>query len=121
MLAQARSMTVDRREVLPGSCWDYIDAVYSRAGYPSARRRTVFKGSTSGPYATADDIQSGDWLYFINHPYNDVEHSSMFVAWADRDALQGWLLSYAGERRAEPASYKLYRLDNTYQVIRPQD
>jgi hypothetical protein len=121
VLAQARSMTVDRHEILPGSCWDYVNAVYTRAGYPGARRRTVFKGGTGGPYAQAEDIQGGDWLYFINHSYNDVEHSSMFVAWADRDALQGWLLSYAGEGRAEPASYKLYRLDSTYQVIRPQD
>jgi len=120
VLAQAREMTVDRHEILPGSCWDYVDAVYNRAGYPGGKRRTVFKSGTSGPYATAADIQAGDWLYFINHSYNDIEHSSMFVAWADREALQGWLLSYAGERRAEPPSYKLYRLDSTYQIVRPQ-
>jgi len=121
VLAQARAMTVDKHEILPGSCWDYVDAVYNRAGYPGGKRRTVFKGATSGPYATAADIQAGDWLYFVNHSYNDIEHSSMFVAWADREALRGWLLSYAGERRAEPPSYKLYSLDSTYQIIRPQD
>lgn len=121
VLAEARVMTVDRKEILPGSCWDYVNTVYNRAGYPSAKRRTVFKGSKSGPYATAKDIQTGDWLYFINHSYNDIEHSSMFVDWADRDALQGWMLSYAGEGRAEPASYKLYHLDNVYQIIRAQD
>ena len=120
VLAQARIMTVDRKEILPGSCWDYVNAVYDRAGFPSATRRTVFTGGKHGPYATASDIQGGDWLYFINHSYNDIEHSSLFVAWADRNALQGWLLSYGGEGRAEPASYKLYHLDDVYQIVRAQ-
>jgi hypothetical protein len=119
VLAEARVMTVDRKEIVPGSCWDYVNTAYNRAGYPAARRKTVFKGGKGGPYATAQEIEGGDWLYFINHSYNDIEHSSMFVAWADRNALQGWMLSYAGEGRAEPARYMLYHLDNVYQIVRP--
>lgn len=122
VLAQARQMTAVDKVILPGACWDYVNAVYNKAGYPERKRKAVFKGKKKGgPYAKAKDIQGGDWLYFINHSYGNIEHSSMFVAWSDKDRMEGWLLSYAGEQRQEPARYKLYVLDNVYQVIRPQD
>lgn len=118
ILAQARIMTTVQRSIIPGSCWDYINAVWNRAGFPLKLRNTVFKGTTKGPYAKPDDIQPGDWLYFINRSYHNSTHSSMFVSWADKTKMRGYVLSYTGRRRATPARYKIYDLRRTYQIIR---
>jgi hypothetical protein len=118
VLAQGRKMTVDDQEILPGACWDYINTVYDRAGFPSKQRVTVFHSKKAGPYATAAQIQAGDWVYFINHSYGGVEHSSLFVAWADKASLRAYMLSYPGEQRRETARYLIYDLSNVYQVIR---
>jgi hypothetical protein len=120
VLAQARRMTVEDREILPGACWDYINAVYDRAGFPDKERQKVFISKKSGPYAAASQILPGDWLYFINHSYHGVEHSSLFVAWADKGAMRAYMLSYPGEQRRETARYLVYDLSNVYQVIRPK-
>jgi len=121
VLKQARIMTVNQKVILPGGCWDYINAVWNKAGFPIKKRRTIFKGSKTGSYASAAKIQSGDWLYFINHDYGNIEHSAMFIDWADKNNMQGYMLSYAGQRRAEPARYKIYDLTSVYQVIRPKE
>ena len=122
VLKIGRVMTVDKQEIVRGSCWDYSNEVYNRAGYPNTRknRTTVFKGSKKrGPYADASQIKRGDWLYFINHSYNDVEHSSIFVKWTDYSQRIGLMLSYGGERRNQPARYREYDLSHVYRVIRP--
>ncbi|HXB98379.1 MAG TPA: hypothetical protein VNZ54_10010 [bacterium] len=118
ILAQARSMAVDHHEIVLGACWDYLDAAWDRAGYPPARRRTIFKSRLHGPYAADAALQPGDWIYFVNHSYGDVEHSGIFVAWADRGRREAYLFSYAGEHRAEPARYKLYELNGVFRVVR---
>jgi hypothetical protein len=118
ILALARIMTVNEHTIVRGACWDYMDAVWNRAGYPAERRRTVFKSKMKGPYAAADSLEPGDWLYFINHSYGDIEHSALFVGWADRSRLQAYMLSYAGEQRAETARYKRYDLTGVYRIIR---
>lgn len=117
-------MTVDRQEIVRGSCWDYSNAVYTRAGYPNNRksRVTVFKGTKKrGPYADASLIRAGDWLYYINHSYNGIEHSAIFVKWVDYRRYMGLMLSYGGEKRREPARYLQYDLSNVYRIIRPAD
>lgn len=122
VLAAARVMTVDERSILPGACWDYVNAAWNRAGYTAKKRQTVFKGGKrTGPYAEAAQIQPGDWVYFINHSYGDIEHSALFVDWADVGAKSAYMLSYAGEKRAETARYLLYDLRSAYQVIRAKD
>lgn len=122
VLATGRVMTVERREIVRGSCWDYANEVYNRAGYPNSRksRATVFKGTKKrGPYANANLIKPGDWLYYINHSYNGVEHSAIFVKWTNYKQRIGLMLSYGGERRNQPARYREYDLSNVYQIIRP--
>jgi hypothetical protein len=119
VLSVARAM-VDRREILPGSCWDYIDAVYTRAGYPEDKRRFVYKTVKKGPYAEPKLILAGDWLYFVNHAYGGIEHSALFVEWTNRGARQARMLSYGGEKRREPGRYLEYALTNVYAIIRPQ-
>lgn len=111
-------MTIDSAWILPGSCWDYANAVYQRAGYGWGQRENVFKSAKTGPYVDAEKIQYGDWLYYINHSYGDIEHSAIFVEWLDKDKKIALMLSYGGERRREPARYMPYELTNVYGITR---
>lgn len=119
ILENARMM-INNQEIVLGSCWDYINAIYDRSVFPSRERKTIFKSKLPGPYADINQIQGGDWLYFINHSYNDVEHSSIFVAWIDYEAKIGLMISYAGGNQAKPARYKTYDLRSVYNIIRPR-
>ncbi len=117
VISTARTMALNERTIIQGGGWDYLDAVFKRAG---VTRDTVHKGVyRQGPYAASHEIQAGDWLYYINHGYNGVEHSGLFVGWVDESAKQALMLSYAGENRREPARYKVYDLSNVYQIMRP--
>ena len=113
----ARIMALNERAIVKGGCWDYLNAVFNRAG---VSRNTVHKGEyRGGPYANREDIQVGDWLYYINHGYHDIEHSGLFVGWVDKAANQALILSYAGENRHEPARYRVYDLSHVYNIMRP--
>lgn len=117
VISTARKMALNERTIIQGGCWDYLDAVFKRAG---VTRDTVHKGAyRQGPYANSSEIEAGDWLYYINHGYNGVEHSGLFVGWVDETAKQALMLSYAGENRREPARYRVYDLSNVYQIMRP--
>ena len=117
VISTARTMALNERTIIQGGCWDYLNAVFKRAG---VTRDTVHKGAYSqGPYANSSEIEVGDWLYYINHGYNGVEHSGLFVGWVDEAANQALILSYAGESRREPARYRVYDLSNVYQIMRP--
>lgn len=117
VVSTARKMALNERAIIQGGCWDYLDAVFKRAG---VTRDTVHKGTYGqGPYANSSEIEVGDWLYYINHGYNGVEHSGLFVGWVDKRAKQALILSYAGENRREPARYRVYDLSNVYQIMRP--
>lgn len=110
-------MTLNERTIIQGGCWDYLNAVFKRAG---VTRDTIHKGTYGqGPYANSGEIEVGDWLYYINHGYNGIEHSGLFVGWVDEQAKQALILSYAGESRREPARYRVYDLSNVYQIMRP--
>lgn len=117
VLSKGRQM-VDSGVVLPGSCWDYINAVYNRAGYPESKRKYIYKTAKKGPYASASLIKPGDWVYFVNHSYGNIEHSSIFVEWMDKGRKQARMLSYAGERRREPGRYISYDLSSVFGIIR---
>ena len=62
----------------------------------------------------------GDWLYYVNHSYGDIEHSGVFVDWTDYARSEGLVLSYAGEQRNEPGRYKVYDLSHVYRITRAQ-
>lgn len=95
---------VNKHEIGRGSCWDYIDTVYSRAGYPISKRAVTFKSKKSkGPYAKTSQIQPGDWIYFINHSYHNSEHSGIFIHWVDRSKRIARVLSYPGGNKKKPA------------------
>lgn len=117
VISTARKMALNERTIIQGGCWDYLNEVFKRAG---VARDTIHKGVyRQGPYADSHDIEVGDWLYYINHGYNGVEHSGLFVGWVDESAKQALILSYAGESRREPARYRVYDLSNVYQIMRP--
>ena len=117
VISTARKMALNERTIIKGGCWDYLNAVFNRAG---VSRDTIHKGTYGqGPYASSNEIEVGDWLYYINHGYNGVEHSGLFVGWVDERAKQALILSYAGENRREPARYRVYDLSNVYQIMRP--
>lgn len=117
VISTARKMALNERTIIKGGCWDYLNAVFNRAG---VSRNTIHKGTYGqGPYANSSEIEVGDWLYYINHGYNGVEHSGLFVGWVDENAKQALILSYAGENRREPARYRVYDLSNVYQIMRP--
>lgn len=119
ILTTSRSMIAER-EIVVGSCWDYINAVFNRAQYPPANRVTALKSKMVGPFADVTVIQPGDWLYFINHSYSEVDHSGIFVEWIDIEKKTGVIMSYVGGKRKSPATYKIYDLKNVYYIIRPK-
>lgn len=121
VLAQGRTMALDERVVLVGSCWDYINAVFERAGFGEKRREKVYGTRKAGPYVDPKRIQPGDWLYFVNHTYSNIEHSGIFVDWIDESAKNALILGYAGQDRREPGRYLPYELDNVYAIFRPRE
>ncbi len=123
VLKVGRKMTLVDKEIVRGSCWDYADTVYKRAGFSLQlpQRQTVFKGSKRrGPYADIRQIKPGDFLYYINHSYGGIEHSAIFIDWEDKNKKMALMLSYGGENRRSPARYRVYDLSNVYQITRPK-
>ncbi|MBS9777451.1 MAG: hypothetical protein KGV50_01690 [Gammaproteobacteria bacterium] len=122
ILQIGKVMALQTKEILRGSCWDFINVAYNRAGFPQNKRATVFKGTKkNGPYAKASMIQPGDWLYYINHSYNDVPHSGIFVRWVDKKKKIASILSYGGESRNKPGRYRNYDISHVYNIIRPKE
>lgn len=107
--------------VVKGSCWDYANAVYKRAGFGGWRRQQVpFRSRTKGPYAAPGLVQAGDWLYLINHVATLSSHSVIFVHWTDRARRIAKVVTYVGGGREEPGHYRQYDVSRIFQIIRPK-
>jgi hypothetical protein len=113
-------MMVRHRTIVRGSCWDYLNMAYTKAGYSPDKRKVIYKKSKRGPYASLSAVQPGDWLYYINHSYGNIEHSGMFIGWINKSKKQGLVLSYGGEHRNKPGRYRLYILSSIYQITRAE-
>lgn len=120
VLRTGRKLALEEKTIIRGSCWNWINTVFQRAGY-AKERHIVFKGKKRGPYARPEQIRPGDWLYYINHSYNGIEHSGIFVHWIDFDKKIGMVLSYGGEGRRKPGRYQAYDLKDVYFIKRPGD
>jgi hypothetical protein len=120
VLETGREMALVDHTVIRGSCWDYANAVFERAGYPyHGNREVVLKTRKGNPLDISfNSIQPGDFLSYVNHSYNNIEHSAIFVDWLNYDKKIGLMLSYAGQSRKEPARYKAYDLSDVYYVAR---
>lgn len=119
VLQMARAMIV-AKDLVIGSCWDYIHAIYVKAGYEIKDRDTLFKSKKEGPFADTKTILPGDWLYFINHSFEDHEHSAIFVAWINEETQEALTISYAGGDSKTPARYRSYILSSVYNIMRPK-
>jgi hypothetical protein len=119
VLETGREMALVNHELINGSCWDYANAIFERAGYPYRSKREVIMSSKGEPLAiNFKSIQPGDFLSYVNHSYNGIKHTAIFVDWIDFDKKIGLMLSYAGQNRKAPARYKPYDLSDVYYVAR---
>jgi hypothetical protein len=121
VLRMAESM-VDGGTVVRGSCYDWVDAVFTRAG---GRWHQTFHSSIEhGPYAQAQDFRPGDWVMFINEGFGGDTthtHSAIFVGWVDEAQRTAMMVSYPGGRRDEPGRYSTYDLTHAYRIQRMED
>ena len=114
------NMALISRTIIIGSCWDFVNEVYKRAGVANTKK-TIFKSKQKGPYAKPNLVKPGDWVYHINKNYNNIEHSAIFVCWKDFEKKLAITLSYAGMNRSVPASYGTYDLSNIFGIFRPNE
>jgi hypothetical protein len=118
VLETGRKMVFDEKVIIRGTCWDYINEVFNRAGF-GTNKTVVYRGEKKGPYVDVSEIKPGDWLYYINYSYYGIEHSGIFVYWKDYENKIGVTLSYGGEQRKEPGRYREYDLKSVYFITRP--
>jgi hypothetical protein len=112
-------MTFLEKAIVKGSCWDFVNHVFMRAGL-AENKNTIFKSKKNGPYVLSSIIQPGDRIYHVNHQFNNVEHSAIFVCWKDFSKRIGITLSYVGMNRNVVAKFGEYQLNNIYGVFRAQ-
>ena len=114
-------MSVFTKHIVQGSCWNFVDEVYKKAGFPYNKRATIFKSKLAGPYADPKQIQPGDWLYHVNYSYHGIEHSAIFVCWKDFDKRIAITLGHVGQNLARSGVYGEYDLKGVYYITRPID
>lgn len=119
VLEIGKQMALITKTIILGSCWDFVNEVFNRAGV-SAFKQTIFKSKKAGPYADARLVQPGDWIYHVNHNSNGVDHSAIFVCWKDYTKREAVTLSYAGRNRNVPGRYGVYNLRSIFAIFRPQ-
>lgn len=119
VLETARRMAEVNKEVMIGSCWDFVQAVFQRAGYEQQRRHRVFIGKPRGPYADPRLIQPGDWIMHVNLEFGGVHHSAIFVRWLDWQEKVALMWGYAGMKRAVPPTSQRHRLLKVFGILRP--
>jgi len=119
LLAGQKIAFVEKR-IIKGGCWDFVNAVYTEAGFVQKQRRVVFQGKRQGPYAKADVLRPGDWIMHVNLEAGRVEHSGIFVKWADRARRVALALDYAGNSRPTPGRLSRHEYSQVFTVLRPK-
>lgn len=117
-LFRAADAMLAKGSVVRGSCWDYVSALFRRAGFAERNIESVYAKPLKGPWADTALIQAGDWLLFRNLSYGRVEHSAVFVCWTDYDRSIGLTLSYVGQNRSQPGRLFRYDLSQVYGIRR---
>lgn len=120
VVATGERMCFSNREIIVGSCWDFVDAVYARAGFPEGERFALFVRKPDGPYAVDALLVRGDWMMFYNHEYGEVPHSAIFIRWVDRAKTLARTLEYVGMRRARPGGYGDHVVTQIFTILRPK-
>ncbi len=120
ILATAHQMAIVEKKIIIGSCYDFVNAVYLRAGFPPKQRKLIFHSPKRGPFADIDLIQPGDWVMHINIEYHLVEHSTIFVDWIDKRRRIALTMNYVGMKRQQPGKYSRHTLSRVFGIIRPK-
>jgi hypothetical protein len=120
VLAAANKM-VKAETVVIGGCWDYINAVYNKAGFPGEKRKNIFMEKESGPFADPALLDPGDWVMYKNLPYGEIGHSAIFVEWIDFSKRSALTIEYVGANRAVPGRFREADLTKTWGIIRAEE
>jgi hypothetical protein len=124
-LIKAAAAMVDYREIVTGACWDFVNSVYLRAGFPATARVQIYLTNVNGPYAPLSMIRPGDWLY-INA---GRDHSVLFVKWAPKKMAEGLpgasdtfavVYEYEGDFAESPGQMSIMDVARVYGIIRPK-
>ena len=118
VLRTGQKLAIDRKIIIIGNCWDFVNAVFIEAGYPQGKRKIIFQGSTKGPYADPELLKPGDWVMHINMEYNGVDHSSIFVRWVDRGRHIAKVMDYAGMNKVQPGGYDEHAYTKIFCILR---
>ena len=118
VLAAARRISFIEKKIIRGSCWDFVNAVFTRAGFPGRKRHYYYRSKKRGPYVLPARIKPGDWLYLVNLEYHGIEHSAIFVRWISYRRRLAETIDYAGMKRREPGKIRRHRLTKVYTIIR---
>jgi len=109
---------MEKKTLVVGACWDFVNRAFTDAGFPASKRETVFKGTGKGPYADPTLIKPGDWLYFVNLTFGNVGHSAIFVEWIDFDARSAITIEYIGQKKEMPGRFREYDITKCYAIFR---
>ena len=120
LVLETAERMLDAGVVVVGSCWDYINQVFIRAGFKGAHLARVYAQPYTGPFADTALIQGGDWIMYQNLSYGNIDHSAIFVAWIDFRRNRALTVSYVGQNRSLPGRLFEYDLSRTYQILRPR-
>lgn len=121
IVKEGYQMAILRKDIVIGSCWDFINKVYSNAGFQGANRETIYKGKKGTRCPTPELLQPGDWVYHVNYSYHNIEHSAIFICWKDYDKRMAVTLSYVGQNKSAPGKYGVYDLSGVYNVMRAKE
>jgi hypothetical protein len=107
-----------KKEIITGSCWDFVNAVYNRTGKEYQKTTVYSTKKSEKKYADKKMLKPGDWIYHINYDYSGVEHSAIFVCWKDFEQGKAVTLSYAGQNRKQAGRFGVYNLNGVYSIFR---
>jgi len=106
------------KRIIKGSCWEWVNYLYNKAGYTDKNRKVIFSSKKTGPYVNPLLIMPGDWIMFKNQTLSDIEHSGLFVEWIDFDKKSALIISYVGQNKDAVPKFKEYDITKTFYVIR---
>ncbi|HOZ29735.1 MAG TPA: hypothetical protein PLL66_02360 [Bacteroidales bacterium] len=121
VLQNAYKLSFIDNKVIMGSCWDYLNAVYSPIEAEGYKKNEIYMTKKAGPFAPKAMLQPGDWIYHINYQYYQVEHSAIFICWKDYEKGIAITLSYMGMNRYKTAQFGEFDLNSVYAIYRFED
>lgn len=120
VLAKALEKIRDKT-IIKGSCYDWINMVYTACGYKGKKRKNIFWGRETGPYADPLLLQPGDWIMFKNLTFGDIGHSGIFLGWLDFKKRSALVIGYVGQNISMPGRFREYEISRLFGIVRGVD